>query len=204
MEEQEKKASKKMKVDIEKLMTVIRENGFSILEQAGYYKVTAAKGRQLYVAKTQEVGRVDISGFEMPATVGVKDLRGERFGGVKQQLDFDGTYDEAAILVTFRAVCEHMKSLPPAEKVKKKFEVKQPTPAVATPSSQLPPEVQGDAALLLPVAKLNPEQRAKRLQLIKDEHQRQVTDGRFYRKRTITAHENGISPATLVELGGGA
>jgi hypothetical protein len=198
MAEQETSKQKKLKVDVEKFLSIVKENGLSILDQAGYHKCMAAKGRQVYVAKTKEVGRVDISGFEMPATPGVRDLRGERFGGVKQQLDFEGGFTEEQVLEAFRTVVKHMVSLPAAEAKKKKFEAK---PIAPTPGTAAVPEVQGgDAAYLLPTGRLNPEQKAKRLQLIKDTYSMLKENGRLYAKREHPFIDGGISQKAIEEL----
>lgn len=112
-----------------KLLDVVAQAGLKANDQAGFIKVPAAKGRQVYIAKTKQVGRVDISGF-LFAGEGVKDLGAISFGAVKQQLDFTRTEEE--ILKTFAEVLEHMKTLAPAEKV-----VKQ-APMARTKNSKAP------------------------------------------------------------------
>lgn len=96
---------------------IIAQSGLDMTPQKGFVKVSGALGRNVYVAATKRVGRVDISGFLFEGP-GVRNLGdGEKFGNVHQQLDFGRS--EAEILETFRAVLEHMKSLAPAEKVKR-------------------------------------------------------------------------------------
>lgn len=106
--------------------TIIAELGLKATEQKGFVKVEGpAKGRQVYVAKTKRVGRVDLSGFEMEHAGWLRDLGGEKFGAVKQQLSFaraEGEDDASAqerILTNFRLVLEHMVALPAAEPIKR-------------------------------------------------------------------------------------
>lgn len=108
-----------------KFLAIAQELGLSTKEQKGFVKVwDAGKGenaQRLYVAKTKKVGRVDLSGFEVE--FGAQHLGGEKFGGVSQQLDM--SLPEEDILTNFRALCEHMKSLPaPAPKERKAREPK--------------------------------------------------------------------------------
>lgn len=102
-------------VDVEKMLGVVRELGLSWKEQAGYAKVECAPGRFVYVARSKRCGRVDLSGFEVPAALGVKNLGGEAFGGVKQRLDMSAGRTEEQIVASFRAVVEHARGLPARE-----------------------------------------------------------------------------------------
>ena len=104
-------------VDAAKFETIIRDSGLTFLLQKGFVKVSAAKGRNLYVAATKRVGRVDISGFTVQMD-GITDLGDLSFGNVKQQLDFSRTEDE--ILATFRDLLAHMATLPAVEKMERK------------------------------------------------------------------------------------
>jgi hypothetical protein len=65
--------------------------GLIVTAQKGFVKVAGAKGNQVYVASTKRVGRVDISGFEVP--FGVEPAQGV-FGQVRQQLDFSKPEDK--------------------------------------------------------------------------------------------------------------
>lgn len=108
-------------IDSAKFEAIYKELGLEPRDQAGFTKLSGAKGRNVYVARTKRVGRVDLSGFEMldaegKATPGVVALGGASFGAVKQQLDFSLT--EPEVLANFRAVLEHMKSLPEREIVR--------------------------------------------------------------------------------------
>jgi hypothetical protein len=102
--------------------TAIQESGLQMIAQKGFIKVMGATGRQVYVAATKRVGRVDISGFTVDLP-GVRTLGdGEAFGNVKQQMDFSRTQDE--ILATFRDLLAHLASLPAAEKQERKAPAK--------------------------------------------------------------------------------
>ena len=95
------------------VLSVVQESGLSCLAQKGFVKVSGAKGRNVYIAKTRRVGRVDISGFEYEGD-GVRTLDAdEAFGSVTQQLDFSRDPEET--LATLREVLEHMKTLPERE-----------------------------------------------------------------------------------------
>ena len=98
-------------IDAEKLEAIIKESGLPYAAQKGFVKVQGPKGRQVYVAATKRVGRVDLSGFE--TEWGVTPHCGP-FGNVKQQLDF--SKDEADVLEDFRKTLEHMKTLEAVER----------------------------------------------------------------------------------------
>lgn len=124
-------------VDGSKIEEIIQALGLPMHPQSGFIKVAGAKGRNVYVARTKAVGRVDLSGFEMPAgTPGIVDLGGEGFGAVKQQVDF--TLTEQEVLGTIARVLEYMASLPAREIARKpgapkKASAKGWSPAVAKP-----------------------------------------------------------------------
>ena len=99
-------------IPFETFQDIIVKSGLPFEELAGFVKVTGAKGRKVYIPRTQRVGRVDISGFEYPGE-GVLDLGDDAFGGVKQQLDFTG--DPEQTLENFVNVLQHMVTLPPVE-----------------------------------------------------------------------------------------
>jgi hypothetical protein len=79
--------------------TILTIAGLTFLEQSGFLKVEAAKGRKIYVAATKMVGRVDISGFEVSSSIGQRPHCGE-FGKVKQQLRMEGTVEEVTARFT--------------------------------------------------------------------------------------------------------
>jgi len=90
-------------------LAICEARNLKAVEQAGFYKVSGAKGRNVYIAKTKQVGRIDISGFLFDGP-GVTNLsEGEKFGAVGQQLDFSRTPEET--LTTLGAVLDHMLTL---------------------------------------------------------------------------------------------
>lgn len=207
----EEKKTKKLTVDQEKFMEIVRENKLAVAENEGWLKCSAEKGRQVYISRTQHVRKVEISGFEVPSCPGVTDLKGESYGAVHQRLNFDVEGGEEVVLRTFRSIVEHMVTLPAAEKKRKRFGSPPPTvqKVVQASAGVLVPgnEVPGDPAKLLPVKQLSTEQMKVRLQLIRDEHARQLSSGDFYRKRDLERNRKapvlaGISQAALAELGG--
>jgi hypothetical protein len=94
-------------VDAAKLEALILSAGLPMTAQKGFVKVSGAKGRNIYVAATKRVGRVDLSGFT--CDWGVTPHCGE-FGNVKQQLNF--SQPEEAILADFAKTLELLASLP--------------------------------------------------------------------------------------------
>jgi len=87
------------------------------ITQSGFIKVSAAKGRNMYIANTKTVGRIDLSGFEVD--FGAKVPHCGVFGNVRQQLDLDPVLGEEGILQNFTAALEVMHALAPVEKVAK-------------------------------------------------------------------------------------
>lgn len=123
-------------IDYAKFAAVVAEQGLTELPQAGFVKVQGPKGRQVYIAKTKRVGRVDVSGFEMPeGTPSIVNLGGESFGNVRQQLDFSAP--EADVLAAFSLVLGHMKELPALDKISR-------TPRAAKPEAAPAPEAPVD------------------------------------------------------------
>src|SRR5271165_1078316 len=107
----------------EKFLQFASDLGLPTKEQAGFVKIIGPKGRQVYVAKTKLVGRVDISGFEVRTIPGLEQsvtyLGGESFGGVKEQLNMQPDRTEESILEDFAKILGHMTTLPAVEKEKK-------------------------------------------------------------------------------------
>lgn len=112
-------------VEAEKVTLLIATSGLRTKDQAGFTKVLGAEGRCLYVARTKRVGRVDVSGFESTEITtiesipepAIKNLGGEAFGNVHQQVDF--TFPEEVILATISHLLDLLKTLPPRERVKR-------------------------------------------------------------------------------------
>ena len=137
----------------EKFLQLASDLSLSTSEQAGFIKVHGPKGRQVYIAKTKMVGRVDISGFEVREVFpgAIKYLGGEGFGAVKEQLNMDPDRTEEAILEDFARILGHMTTLPPTEKVKKAG--KKATEEAPKSEEQVKAERQRRARLLLEVSK---------------------------------------------------
>lgn len=128
----------KIYIDAAKFEAIIREvqarqetegkTPLVLTTQAGFVKLSGATGRNIYVANTNRVARVDISGFEMPEdsedviVLGSKGSPMDAFGAVKQCLNTfergDGR-DEEKVLQSFRNVVEHMLTLEPVVKASK-------------------------------------------------------------------------------------
>ena len=98
--------------------------GRAALIQKGFIKVPGAKGRAIYVAKTQEVGRIDVSGFESE-TPGLVNLGDDSFGAVKQQVNMGLPEDE--ILLNLELLIDHMFTLEPVVKATKEKKSKEAT-----------------------------------------------------------------------------
>lgn len=101
-------------IDGSKFTTILSELGIATTTQSGFIRVDGPKGRRVYVAATKKVGRVDISGFTVE--FGAKTPHCGEFGNVKQQLDLDPALGEDGILTNFKALVEHMLTLPAVEK----------------------------------------------------------------------------------------
>lgn len=102
----------------DKIMQVVRESGAQIEEKKGWTKVSFSPAHRVYVPHTKNVGRIDVSGFEVTDALIVVSLKGESFGNVKQQLNM--TLPEEQILANLKIVLESMKALPPAAKPPRK------------------------------------------------------------------------------------
>lgn len=102
-------------IDAAKFETIILSSGLAHTAQKGFVKVSGKAGRAVYVASTKRVGRVDISGFEVP--YGVLPHCGP-FGNVKQQLDFSKTEDE--VLSDFTQLLKDLAEQPAVEKKQRK------------------------------------------------------------------------------------
>lgn len=94
----------------EELLSIAREAGCEILEQKSYFKISrpGVKKQLLYVAKTNGVARVDLSGFELKEPEVARYLGGEKQGRVHYQLRFDHPAEH--IKHHFRQLCEGLGS----------------------------------------------------------------------------------------------
>lgn len=139
-------------VDAVEFERVIQASGLAYKAQKGFVKVMGREGRNVYVASTKRVGRVDVSGFEMLDPDGkalpgfVRPHCGE-FGNVKQQLDF--SLDQEAILQNFAALLEHMKGLEPAVRKPRPIGQTKPAPAGWTSVGKTPEEQKADRKALI-------------------------------------------------------
>lgn len=127
----------------------------TVREQAGFVRIEATNGLRLYVAKTKEVARVDLSGFTMDG--GTVALGGEAKGGVSQRLDFSLSADE--VLSNFRRAIDLMVSLPKPEKAKRLA----PTTSAKAAKEQYEAHVPGTSV----ASPMSSEEKAKRLALIR-------------------------------------
>lgn len=137
-------------IDAAKIEQIIIASGLPTTVQAAFVKISGASGRNVYCPKQKRVGRIDLSGFEVDASLGVVDLGGESFGAVKQQMDF--SLPEDVILANFTKILEHMKTLPAREVEKKK--------APGTPKAK------SEIRTLL-TADMDPEARAKAVEALR-------------------------------------
>lgn len=94
-------------------VAIVSALGLTATPQKGFLKVSGAEGRNVYVASTKEVGRVDLSGFTLEHGGQLEDLGDRSYGNVHQRLRFEGSRTE--ILEAFTAVLLHMKALGPVE-----------------------------------------------------------------------------------------
>jgi hypothetical protein len=97
-------------------MEIVTELGFEVEPKASFWKV-AAGGRAIYVAKTQKVSRVDISGFDFKHPA-VKHLTPEeahekKLGRVRAQIDF--TKSDDRVIEAFRTALNLMRHLAETE-----------------------------------------------------------------------------------------
>lgn len=123
-------------IEQNKFEMIAKEMGFQPLEQAACLKISGPEGNNVYVAKTKDVGRIDISGFKVPIEWGVINLTEyQRIGAVEQQIDFSDTRSEEEILLTFRKILELLPTLPAVKRTRRrsampgaiqKIEAKQP------------------------------------------------------------------------------
>lgn len=103
---------KKTLVEARKIEDLVLQSKLQAVAQAGYVKVSGAKGRNIYIARTGRVGRINLSGFTMKHP-GVRDLGDLAFGSVSQEIDFERSEEE--ILDTVQDVLTELAALPAAE-----------------------------------------------------------------------------------------
>lgn len=132
----------------EQIMAVVSKSGLPTEEKKGWTLVGnySTGGARIYIPHTKSVGRIDLSAFTLdPATFGTRDLGGESFGNVKQQVDF--SLPPAQVLVNIEAILLALRELPKPEKAPRKAPEKSAsTPA---PASTEPDPVAQRRALIL-------------------------------------------------------
>ncbi|MBI3184154.1 MAG: hypothetical protein HYZ28_18630 [Myxococcales bacterium] len=101
-------------VALEKLLAIVAEAGLKVDEKKAWLKVAGPSGARVYLPRREVVGQVNVAGFEAPAGTSVQ-LGARSFGSVKERLDMEGS--EERVLERFRAILQHMKSLPREEAV---------------------------------------------------------------------------------------
>lgn len=111
------------------VMSLVAASGCPTTEKAAWVRVNGAKGRRLYVPKCKNVGRIDLANLNIEHE-GVRDLGGESFGSVTQQLDFGRP--EADVLSALAHCLEMLAELPALEPKPRKRPATQPAPAVAS------------------------------------------------------------------------
>lgn len=104
----------------EKFFAIAHEVGIPVEELKSWFKLKGPGGQRVYVPKTKNVTRIDISGFEVQFGAKVPDQG--VFGGVKQQLDM--ALPEAEVLENFKALLLVLKELPPPPKPEAKSRAK--------------------------------------------------------------------------------
>ena len=145
-------------VNAEDLTAIVSESSATCFRQRGFTKVSGASGRNIYIANTKRVARVDISGFnyEGPGVINLNE--NEWIGNVHQQLDF--SLEKEAILANFKSIIDYMLTLPAVEKVVKAKEnkekvVKQIPDAITKSELFLPAKTAGNPTELNDIIEYN-------------------------------------------------
>jgi hypothetical protein len=181
-------------ISVEEFLKVAKECGCKLEGQAGFHKVTREGAKAiLYVSKTKNCGRVDISQTVIEGRPEeFENLGGNHYGKVHQRLNFGGqgmagqdlpARTKEQILATFKWLCTelHTFSPLPAKERNRPVALKgsQPKPeSMKTATTPATPEVSSD-----PVVTLQ-EEVAKRAKLYK----------------TAADMKSNISPATAGKL----
>ena len=97
----------KTSVPRSKLETIASDQGCTVDVKASYVKITKGKSKNcLFVAKTVDVSRVDVGGFNVDMPDTVRSLGGESHGCVHQQLRSDIKTD--AYIATYTTICANL------------------------------------------------------------------------------------------------
>jgi hypothetical protein len=103
----------------EEMLQIARDAGCEVEEQKSYFKIQkpGVKDQLIYIAKTDKVARVDLSGFELKEPGVARYLGGEKFGRVHYQLRFDLPID--IVKIHFKKLCEGLGRWVPLAKSKR-------------------------------------------------------------------------------------
>jgi hypothetical protein len=94
----------KVSIPQDSLLKVAKEEGCDVDVKASYILIKRNKSKNcLFVAKTKEVSRVDIGGFDVNGSEFIRNLGGESHGCVHQQIRSDITREQ--FILTFRTIC---------------------------------------------------------------------------------------------------
>jgi hypothetical protein len=99
----------KTSVPREKLENIAAKVGCDVDTKASYIKVTKGKSTNcLFVAKTKDVSRIDIGGFDVIGDPHIKNLGGEAHGCVHQQIRSDISMND--FIGCFTKLCEQLEN----------------------------------------------------------------------------------------------
>jgi len=117
------------------IMSLATQAGLMLEEKKGWTLAGSygTGGARLYIPHTKNVGRIDVSACTVPLEMGVRDLGGESFGNVHQQVDFSLPGEQ--ILENLEKIFAFVKALPKPEKVARKA----PAKSASSPSSSPEP-----------------------------------------------------------------
>lgn len=103
---------------MDRLLSIAREEGCTLTEKTTCVMITRGKSdNRLYVAKTQNVARVNVNGFKIPDPEVAKSPEGGPVGTFLQVIRFD--HPEPKVLENFRSVCRGLDQYAPEEKKKR-------------------------------------------------------------------------------------
>ena len=106
----------KASIPLGRLEKVASEAGCTVAVMASYVKITKGESKNcLFVAKTKDVSRIDLGGFNVSDQRITRDLGGEKHGSVHQQFANDMT--DAQFVANFRYVCEKLDTFRSHERV---------------------------------------------------------------------------------------
>jgi hypothetical protein len=105
----------KASIPLERLEQVAREAGCTVKQMASYTLITKGSSKNcLFVAKTKNVSRIDVGGFDIPGEKIARALGGDSHGSVHMQFKTD--MPDAVFLGNFREVCTKLDAYTPHER----------------------------------------------------------------------------------------